>query len=281
MTSNDEGAYTSSSMKIPIFNGSDRSKYQEWEDDVIAVLEYHDLEEYIESDWKDKKMPIKTETDEKKVLQRKEMKKAKAILVRATKDLPNMIVKETETPYEAIEKLRHKYAVKNVREDFDTLDNEWNQFKVEDISTDPDLIFKTLEEQSKKLAFFGDKYSKDALQMLSKLKYALPSSYDHVFTYLNTNEERQKSYEDQLETAKVMIHSHYKTKIIESDKSNSSMIFMVGGNAKKHNNNVKKQNANLKCEYCGKLGHTKESRGKPFCFKYRKDLRKQIGRAHV
>ena len=38
----------SSVMKIPIFNGTDRSKYQEWEDDLIAILEYHDLEEYTE-----------------------------------------------------------------------------------------------------------------------------------------------------------------------------------------------------------------------------------------
>ena len=57
------------------------------------------------------------------------------------------------------------------------------------------------------------------------------------------------------------------------------MIFMVGGNAKKHNNNGKNKNANLKCEYCGKTGHTKESRGKPFCFKYRKDLKKQKNKA--
>ena len=38
----------SSVMKIPIFNGTDRSKYQEWEDDLIAILEYHDFEEYTE-----------------------------------------------------------------------------------------------------------------------------------------------------------------------------------------------------------------------------------------
>ena len=104
--------YASSSMKIPIFDGTDRSKYQDWEDDVVAILEYHDLEEYIESDWKDVKMPEKSETDETKILQRKEMKKAKAILVRATKDLPNMLIKEQITPYAAIERLREKYAVK-------------------------------------------------------------------------------------------------------------------------------------------------------------------------
>ena len=144
--SNEDIAYASSSMKIPIFNGTDRSKYQEWEDDLLAVLEYHDLEEYVQSSWKDKKMPYKSSTDDTEIRKRKEMKKAKAILFRGTKDLPSMFVKEAGTPYEALQKLREKYAVKNVREDFDTLDNEWNQFKVEDISTDPDLIFKTLEE---------------------------------------------------------------------------------------------------------------------------------------
>ena len=87
-----------------------------------------------------------------------------------------------------------------------------------DISTDPDLIFKTLEEQSKKLGIFGERYSKDSLQILSELKYALPSDYDHVFTYLNTNEERMKTFIEQLETAKSMIASHLKTKIAVGDK---------------------------------------------------------------
>ena len=74
------------------------------------------------------------------------MKKTKAILARGTKDLPNMLVKEVTMPYAAQQKLREKYTVKNIREDFDTLDNEWNQFKVQEISMDPDLIFKTLKE---------------------------------------------------------------------------------------------------------------------------------------
>ena len=37
MTANDEAAYASSSMKIPIFAGIDRTKYKDWEDDMIAV----------------------------------------------------------------------------------------------------------------------------------------------------------------------------------------------------------------------------------------------------
>ena len=40
MSSNEESMYTSTSMKVPVFDGTDRSKYQDWEDDMIAVLEY-------------------------------------------------------------------------------------------------------------------------------------------------------------------------------------------------------------------------------------------------
>ena len=271
MTSNEEMAYASSSMKIPIFDGADRTRYQEWEDDLIAVLEYHDLEEYVGTDWKDKKIPEKSETDPMKILQRKEMKKTKAILVRGTKDLPNMLVKEELSPYSALQKLREKYAVKNVREDFDTLDNEWNQFKVQDVSMDPDLVFKTLEEQSKRLSVFGDRYAKDELQMLSKLKYAMPSDYDHVFTYLNTNEERQKSYSEQLETAKVMICSHYKTKITSSSKPDNAMVYMIGNHGNRSQNN--NSNSNVYCDFCQKPGHPKMKNGKPFCFRYKKKLK--------
>ena len=209
MNITDEIKYASSTMKIPIFDGTDKSKYQVWEDDLMAVLEYHDIEEYVGKDWKDKKMPDKTNVNDEDILHRKEMKKAKAILVRATSDLPSMIAKEALTPYEALAKLREKYSVKKVREDFDALDSDWNNFKITDPSTDPDLIFKTLEEQSKKLSIFGDRYAKDALQMLSKLACSLPKEYDHIFTYLNTNDERVKTFEEQLVTAKTMIVSHY------------------------------------------------------------------------
>ena len=83
MDDNEEIKYASSSMKIPIFDGTDKSKYQEWEDDLIAVFEYHNIEEYVEEAWKDIKMPVKSNTSDQEILQRKEMKKAKAILVRA------------------------------------------------------------------------------------------------------------------------------------------------------------------------------------------------------
>ena len=131
-------------MNIPIFYGSERSKYQDWEDDLIAILEYHDLEDYLEDIWKDVDMPLKTDKTESKLLERKEMKKAKAIIVRGTKELPNMLVKDAKTPYEALAKLQEKYKVKKVREDFDKLDGDWNNFKVSDVSVDPDLIYMCL-----------------------------------------------------------------------------------------------------------------------------------------
>ena len=75
MVKTEEMGYASTLMKIPIFDGTERSKYQDWEDDMIAVLEYHNLEEYVGIDWKDKDVPEKTDSDPNKVLQRKEIKK--------------------------------------------------------------------------------------------------------------------------------------------------------------------------------------------------------------
>ena len=102
MSVKEDSNFASSSMKIPIFDGSDRSKYQDWEDDLIAILEYHDLKEYLEDIWKDVDMPLKTDKTESKLLERKEMKKSKAIIVRGTKELPNMLVKDENTTYEAL-----------------------------------------------------------------------------------------------------------------------------------------------------------------------------------
>ena len=119
------------------------------------------------------------------------MKKAKDIFVRATKELPTMIIKESETPYQSFEALRENYAVQKVRKDFFVLDNEWNEFTVSDVSIDSDLIFKTLEEQSKKVGVFGNRHSKYSLQTQSKLKKALPNDYDYVFTFLNISDERK------------------------------------------------------------------------------------------
>ena len=76
------------------------------------------------------------------------------------------------------------------RQGFTKLDKEWNEFKVTDTSTDPDKIFATLDEHSKKLLDFGEIYEKDALQILSKLEVAMPEGYEHILTLL-TNEEHK------------------------------------------------------------------------------------------
>ena len=123
MDDNDEIKYASSSMKIPIFDRTDKSKYQEWEDNLIAVFEYHHFEEYVEDTWKDIKMPDKYNTSDQEIWQQKEMERAKAILIRATSQVPSMIVKEAQNPYEALSKLHEKYCVQKIREDFDTLDS--------------------------------------------------------------------------------------------------------------------------------------------------------------
>ena len=102
----DDRNFASFSMKIPIFNGTYRPQYQAWADDLVAVLQYHDLEEYVESDWQGKDIPAKAETDSTRLLNRKDMKKAMAIFVRATKDLPNVLVKKVDNPYNVFSKLK-------------------------------------------------------------------------------------------------------------------------------------------------------------------------------
>ena len=61
MGSNETSAF-SSALKVPIFDGKDKSKFQEWADDMYATLQYYDLEEYVEVEWKDKAIPAKTVT---------------------------------------------------------------------------------------------------------------------------------------------------------------------------------------------------------------------------
>ena len=46
----DDRNFASSSMKIPIFDGTDRTYYQAQADNLFAIFKYHDLEENIESD---------------------------------------------------------------------------------------------------------------------------------------------------------------------------------------------------------------------------------------
>ena len=106
---------------------------------------------------------------------------------------------------------------------------------------------------------FGERYSKDSLQILSKLKYALPKEYDNVFMYLNTNDERGKTFDEQLETAKAMISSHYKTKIESNDGLENSMLCMMTSD------NGGKKDTSF-CSECKKKGHPAYKDGKPFCY---------------
>ena len=87
------------------------------------------------------------------------MKKAKAHMVRVSKEFPKRLVMDADTPYEAWVALKTKYSVAKNRQDFTKLDKEWNEFKVLDSNVDPDKIFATLDEHSKKLLEFGVKYA--------------------------------------------------------------------------------------------------------------------------
>ena len=64
---------------------------------------------------------------------RKEMKKAKAHMVRVTRnEYPRRLVMKAEMPHEAYAALKTKYSVAKSRQDFITLDGQWNEFKVTD-----------------------------------------------------------------------------------------------------------------------------------------------------
>ena len=66
-----------------------------------------------------------------------------------------------------------------------------------------------------------------------------------------------------------MIQSHYKTNIVNTSKDNS-MIFMLAGT-----NNTNKQTNDTYCDFCKNYGHLKMKNGKPYCFKYKKKLKKE------
>ena len=85
---------------------------------------------------------------------------------------------------------------KKIRRDFKASDVEWNNNNTLDISTDPNLIFKTLEEQSQRLQVLREQCGKDELQILPKWQYILPMDYKYIFTFLNTNEETNKSFKE-------------------------------------------------------------------------------------
>ena len=271
---NEKTHTSSSSYKHPVFDGEDTSKFKEWWDVTYATLEMEDLEEYVGMDYKYTSMPSKSSTVpaadadattiavctmNKKV--RKEMKKAKAHMVRVTKEYPRRLVMNADTPFEAYASLKSKYSVAKNRQDFTTLDAQWNEFKVTDVDIDPDKIFATLDEHSKKLSEFGERYEKDALQMLSKYQKAFPEEYKHVFTLLNTAEEHKKSTKIQLDTAKRMIKSHYDTEIKPTGKADDGSMMCMFVSSDKQNNGK----AEYKCDHCGKKKHTAYRDGKPFC----------------
>ena len=133
---NDEKTHTSgSSYRHPIFDGEDATKFKEWWDVVFATLEMEDLEEYVSEDYKGEDMPTKESTiptDDTKDVDvaeaktnkrvRKEMKKAKAHMVRVTKDFARRLVMNADTPYKAYEELKKKYSVAKNQQDLTTLD---------------------------------------------------------------------------------------------------------------------------------------------------------------
>ena len=274
--------------KHPIFDGTKKSEFKNWWENVVATLEMDDIEEYVTEEYKDVDMPDKDSADtegkvgddlataikDKRI--RKEMKKAKAHMVRVSKGYPQRLALEASTPYKAYKALKEKYSVSQNRVDFCKLDKEWNEFTVTDASMDPDLIFETLDEHSKKLGEFGSRYEKDALQMISKLETALPEEeYGHVFQILNTDEEFRKSTIIQLATAKRMIKAHFNSNIkIDEDKQGSMMCMFIGNKepgkvndkANKIDKGSEKGNAYV-CDFCGKKGHSAFRNGKPFCKK--------------
>lgn len=123
---------------------------------------------------------------------RKEMKKAKAHMVKVTKAYPKRLVIEAEMPYEVYIALKNKLSFASNRHNLTSYYKEWNECKIKHISMDPDKVFATLDEHSKKLFEFGDHYGKDSLQMFSKLKVVIPKGYEYIFTLLNTEEEHNK-----------------------------------------------------------------------------------------
>ena len=67
MVATEETSFALSFMKIPNFNRMNRSKYQDWADDLFKIIQFHDLEEYVESGWKDIYIITKIETYDLKV----------------------------------------------------------------------------------------------------------------------------------------------------------------------------------------------------------------------
>ena len=53
--------------------------------------------------------------------------------------------------------------------------------------TDPNKIFVTLDEHSKKLKEFGARHEKDVLHILSKLESAMQEGHEHMIALINAN----------------------------------------------------------------------------------------------
>ena len=123
MKDNSTKTLNGNAYKHPIFDGEDPKEFKSWWDNVNTTLEMEDLEEYITLPYELIALPTKEsgETDsteavavalaKKNKLIRKEMKKAKARMVKVTKDFPKRLVMDATTPYEAYAALKTKYLL--------------------------------------------------------------------------------------------------------------------------------------------------------------------------
>ena len=98
--------------------------------------------------------------------------------------------------------LKKNNPVSNNRQYFESIDKEWNEFKVKETSTCQENIFATLEEHSNKIKEFSTRHEKESLRILSKLEAAVLEGREHVFTLLNTEKEHTKGPDIQLTTSK-------------------------------------------------------------------------------
>ena len=94
-------------------------------------------------------------TIKKKAYQR-EMKKGMAHMTNDTKDYTKYLSTNADAPYAAHIVFKQNHSVYRVCQDFPNLDKEQNKFKVTDASVDPNKVFATLDEHSKKFKEFGD-----------------------------------------------------------------------------------------------------------------------------
>ena len=117
-TDTKDKSLTNYRYKHPVFDGENPKEFKDFWDNVFATLEMDDMKEYATDSYKKVTMPTKADTeyddddDEKdnKVIEkakknkliRKEMKKAKAHMVKVTKGYANRLVMEAEMPYKSL-----------------------------------------------------------------------------------------------------------------------------------------------------------------------------------